>query len=270
MAKELTELFWVEELLPEGATRKHMFGGFSYYVDEKLVLVLFEDSSTNTYRGTRYPFAIWNGCMFPAEKEHHAVLFQKYPFLVSHPVLPKWLYLPLETEDFEHNVRTLLRELRRLNPLLGTIPKSKKAASPKKASNKSKTQIDEKIDTRHPRMFSEESSEAAFEKAKKLSDLKNLGPESEKALLKAGIKTTAQMKKLGWQKTMIQLCKADPRNNHAVFAYAIIGAFQNKLWNLISNDEKKEARQLMKDVRAKAAKKQKKSKVKKRNSFLSS
>lgn len=44
-----------------------------------------------------------------------------------------------------------------------------------------------------PQMFKDKLPEQVFLKARRITDLKNLGPESEKAFLNAGIKTPAQL-----------------------------------------------------------------------------
>ncbi|OFZ28287.1 MAG: hypothetical protein A2622_04080 [Bdellovibrionales bacterium RIFCSPHIGHO2_01_FULL_40_29] len=246
MAKELLQLGWVEELLPKDHIRKRMFGGFSYYLDEKLILVMFESVGNKDYRGESYDFEIWNGCMFPVEREHHAVVLKKFPFLINHPVLPKWLYLMADHDDFDSNAESLVRELRRKNPLFGSYPKGR--AQKSKKSERSF----EKIDTRRPRMFGDVPAEEKLKNAQRLTDLKNIGPETERAMLKAGVKTLDQFVKMGWEKAMIRLCKVNPKNNHSLFAYALIGALQNKMWNQISEADKKQAREFMKSLRDKA------------------
>lgn len=264
MAKELINLGWVEELLPADHLRKRMFGGFAYYMDEKLVLVMFESEGNKEYRGEQYEFEIWNGCMFPVEKDLQPAVLKSFPYLISHPVLPKWLYLPSETENFESLMDPLLKELRRKNPLFGSIPKAKGVKSSKKKSQLD--EIDTSIDTRRPRMFSDEPAEEKLQKVKRISDFKNLGTEAEKTFVKAAIKTPQQVIKLGWKKTMEKLCKADPKNNHSIMAYAVIGALKNQMWNLISEEEKLEARKFMKSLRDKQANKVSKSKPKKKPS----
>lgn len=250
--RKAMELLWVEDLLPEGYLRKRMFGGYAFYLDEKLVLVLFESEGNKEYRGEKFDFEIWNGCLFPVEKHSQPDVLRQFPFLVNHPVLPKWLYLPAESEDFEGQVQLLLREIRKHNPLFGTIPKAKRSAGLKKTTKKDDEKI---IDTRRPRMFSEEPVEDLLKKARKISDLKNLGPESEKHFLKAGIKTPQQVIKLGWKKTMALLVKSNSKHNHSIYAYAVIGALQNKMWNLISEEDKREARAYMKSLREKGSSK---------------
>ncbi|AGH94509.1 TfoX/Sxy family DNA transformation protein [Pseudobdellovibrio exovorus] len=254
MAKQLSELDWVESLLPKHYTRKAMFGGFAYYLNELLVLVIFESTGNRSYKNKKYKFEIWNGCMFPAERNYHEELQKKYDYLVNHPVLPKWLYIHLETENFEERVEDLMRQIRKGNPAFGVIPKSK-AKKPKRTVSKSKTDkkatTNEVVDTRRPRMFSDEPAEDKLVKAKKISDLKNLGPVAEQAMHKAGIKTVSQFVKLGWKKSMNLLVKSNPKTCHALYAYSLIGALKNQEFTHISEEDKAEARNYMKELRSK-------------------
>ena len=246
MAKTLPQLEWIEELLPAGYRRKPMFGGLGYYLNEKMILVMFEDADTRSYKNKKSDYAIWNGCLFPAEKEFHSQIISRYKFLSNHPVLPKWLYLPLETEDFESHVQLILKELRKQNPLFGVVPKEKK--------RKSEPLVDLKIDTRRPKMFSDEPANEKLRTAKKLTDLKNFGPVTERAFHRAGIKTVSQFIQLGWQKTMIKLVKSNPRNRHSLFAYAVIGALKNQEFTRISDQDKAQARELMQQLKLKTKK----------------
>lgn len=108
------------------------------------------------------------------------------------------------------------------------------------------------IDTRHPRMFSDLPVEEVLKKAVKISDLKNLGESSEREFAKVGITKASHLVKLGWKKAMIKLIKLNPRNNHLMFARAIIGAIQNK--NLFAIDEADilEAKEFLGEIRAKS------------------
>lgn len=252
MAKALDELQWIEDLLPESFSRRAMFGGFAYYDGPFLKLVLFEGGSEK-----------WDGCMFPAEKEHHKKLLSQFPFLVNHSVLPKWLYLSLNDENFEEHAKKVVRELARPQTLWGTIPDRKKKADKKKATGKVKKSKPEKIekvsaeDMRKPRMFRDESLTEKMDKLKTIQDFKNFGPATEKIFLQAKIKTPAQFIALGWKKTFAKLVEVNPKHNHSLFAYAIIGALENIEWNAISEDLKKEAQGFAKELRDKAKKKSK-------------
>ncbi len=98
-----------------------------YYLDERLVLILIESSRTRQHRGIEWPFQIWNGCLFPIERIKQNKVFSNFPFLENHPVSDQWLYLPQETEEFEDRVKILIRELKKRNPLFGTVPTIKSA-----------------------------------------------------------------------------------------------------------------------------------------------
>jgi predicted flap endonuclease-1-like 5' DNA nuclease len=163
------------------------------------------------------------------------------------------LYLPIETEGFDEWVSDILRVALRPNSIWGSIPKEKnKSAGVKTKGRKSsvaKEVITEKIDTRRPRMFSDDDPVAVLQKAKKLTDLKNIGPVLEELLQDAGIKTPQQMQKLGWQKTMVKLAKVHPKTNHSMYAYTIITALENKDFGGMSEQQKSEVRAYMKTLR---------------------
>lgn len=240
MAKDLTSLKWIEQLLPADNLRKPMFGGFGYYVEDRIVLAIFEGSEDRVYKKQTFNFDIWNGCLFPVDREKHTEIKKIFPILIPHPILTKWMYLPSQTEDFENHVEKIMKEVRRGSLLFGVIPKSKKKKKITKIKKNKKPQ--EKIDTRIPQMFRDESFEDRLAQAKKISDLKNLGPATEKHFTKAGIKTVNQFVKLGWKKTFKKLVEVNPKNRHTLFAYALIGALKNIDWNGISAEDKNEAK----------------------------
>jgi hypothetical protein len=133
------------------------------------------------------------------------------------------------------------------------VPKSKKTRTPKKIKGENLGPID----TRTPLMFRDELPAEKLKAAKKISDLRNLGPTMEKVLYKAGVKTVDQFVKLGWQKAMGRLILIHPRYMHAICAYALIGALKNVDWNRISPGDKAEALQLMAKLRQENPKKKK-------------
>ncbi len=233
MAKEPKELQWIELLLPEGYFRRPMFGGFAYYFEGKLGLVTFESEGDRVYRGKTYDYDLWNGCLFPLERAYHAKALGLAPYLKNHPVLAKWLYLPQQTEEFEERAEFLLKRIFRSGSYWGVVAQQK--------AKKSKV-TDEKIDTRRPRMFSDKSDQVEIKYLQNISDLKNLGPTSEKLFRQAGIKTPQAFEKMGWKKALEKLVKASPKNAHSIFGYALVGALRNKEWFRLSDDEKKEVR----------------------------
>ena len=111
------------------------------------------------------------------------------------------------------------------------------------------TQKSSRINMKVPSMFRDEPAKQVLNKAKKISDLKNLGPETEKSFENAGIKTAQQFIKLGWKKAMIKLVNSNPKHRHSILAYALIGALTNIEWNAISEKEKLEAREFVKGLK---------------------
>lgn len=126
MKKILDNLLWIEDLLPREVHSAPKHGGMAYYMDQKLVMILVEQSnSTYEHKGVSYPFQLWNGCILPVEYKKQSAFFLKFSFLENHPVNKDWLYIPADTEDFEDDVKKYVREIVRGNPLLGTKVKFK-------------------------------------------------------------------------------------------------------------------------------------------------
>lgn len=244
MAKKLSFQNWIEELLPEGYLRKAMFGGFAYYLDEKLILVIFESPGDRTYKNITVDYDIWDGCMFPVEKAHQDKAKKLFPVLRPHIVLPKWLYLPKQSEDFEAITSKLIKAITKYSNIFGVYPKPKRN-KPKlvKRTTNNKRPL--------PTMFSDEPPEERLKNAKKISDLKNLGPQTELQFKKAGITTVKQFVKLGWKKSMEKLVKVNPKNRHSMFAYAMIGALQNEDINGISEEDKMAAKKFIHSLKNK-------------------
>ena len=109
----------------------------------------------------------------------------------------------------------------------------------------------EKIDMRRPSLFRDEDPNKAIKKAIRISDLKNLGPATEKSMNSAGIKKVQQFVNLGWKKTMVKLINENSKNCHSIFAYALIGALSNTDWNRITDEEKLEARNFIRSFKLK-------------------
>lgn len=127
----LNNLIWIEDQLPPGFDAVPKHGGMAYYLDMKLVLILVEQRGQGyEHKGVTYPFEVWNGCILPIEQKKQSAFFLKYSFLENHPANKDWLYIPADTENFEDDVKQLLREIMKGNPLLG-IPMKVKAPKAK-------------------------------------------------------------------------------------------------------------------------------------------
>ena len=144
--KSPQEFIWIENILPDGFLRKSMFGGFAYYWNGWLKVVTFEKPGEKEHLGKKYPYEVWYGILFPMERDHHPKALASFPQLVQHPVLPKWLYLPAETEGFESIAEDILRETKRPQNFWGIIPAPKKSKKKKLAPAKArvKNQIQKK------------------------------------------------------------------------------------------------------------------------------
>ncbi|KHD87372.1 MAG: hypothetical protein OM95_14835 [Bdellovibrio sp. ArHS] len=134
MKPPIDNLMWIEELLPPGYDCMPKQGGMAYYLDMKLVLILVERRGLYEHKGVRYPFELWNGCIIPVEKKAQNAFFLKYLFLENHPANKDWLYIPAESENFEEEVKLLIREIARGNPLLGLAVKQSELSRSEKSS----------------------------------------------------------------------------------------------------------------------------------------
>jgi hypothetical protein len=135
MDSPIKNLLWIEEHLPHDIQMVPKHGGNAYYLDSHLVLILVERrESTYEYKGVTYPFDLWRGCIFPIEQKKQNAFFIKYVFLENHPTNKNWLYIPAESENFEEEVKQMLHEISRRNPLLGIPVKFEGPAKTKSAS----------------------------------------------------------------------------------------------------------------------------------------
>lgn len=146
MQKDFVHREVFEELLPDPSlTTRSMFGCLALYYKGLNVAVLAQDPGEKMYRGKQYSFDIWDGVLWPTSHEHHSSLRHEFPFLVAHPVLGKWLYLPQQMENFEECLLQMIKCIRRGDPRLGVLPKPraktrKIISRPSKSPNKKSKQ----------------------------------------------------------------------------------------------------------------------------------
>ncbi len=119
---------WLAEPLEDEPSliRKPMFGALAYYLRGRLVLVLSDREPP------------WSGVLLPTEKEYHNKLMDEFPALAPHPILGKWLYLPVDSEDFESIAADIVQAILEGDPRIGVEPKPKKK---KQAGKKRKISI---------------------------------------------------------------------------------------------------------------------------------
>jgi hypothetical protein len=172
----MKNLRWIEDLLPFEIMQKSMNDGISYYLGEKFVLFLTEDSKTTVHRGISYPFQLYFGAFFPIVKLKHNAVIAKFSFLENHPVKKDWLYIPAENENFEDEVRLVLREILKGNPLFG-IP-VKETAAEKRAREEA---AEENSDPRKPSLFNTDAPKTVTKKKTESAPMPQIKARKKKA-----------------------------------------------------------------------------------------
>lgn len=155
----LQTLNWIEDLLPVEAIAKPWQGGIAFYLHDKFILFVTEDSKTTLHKGINYPFQLFYGVFFPVVKLKHNAVIAKFQFLENHPAKKEWLYIPAENESFEDEVRLVLREVLKKNPLFG-IPVKETTAEKRAREN-----AEEISDPRKPSLFNTDAPKKITAKA---------------------------------------------------------------------------------------------------------
>jgi hypothetical protein len=198
---------------------KKFFRGLSIYMHGKLVVCLCDGPDDKSFRGKKYKIDIWDGCLIPTNREHHSALLKLIKGTMIHPVIEKWLYLPMKSEHFEDSMIQIAELIKRKNVLIGVEPnlKSKKPEA-KKISNK-------RI---------------------KISQMMNLGPAVEKDFATIGIYYADEIIKLGAKKSFIKMLEGRLKIGrsasccNALYLYSIHGAINNIHWTQIPDKLKEE------------------------------
>ena len=177
---------------------------------ELLVLAYFEDTKRNSP---------WNGALIPTFREHHESLLKDFRFLKIHPVLGKWLYLSREQSGFQAKAKKILAVIADRDPRIGIIRGEKHRKRQLKGD-------DIRID--HAR---------------------NLGPKSAEALLDLKIASLRDLKRIGWEKTLGNLYRRNPRFCTLSMARALIGAIENIDWREIPKSDLLHARQVLREIK---------------------
>ncbi len=127
IASKTFSLQWAFEAFEDHPSffKRRMFGGLSAYVHGRLVMVLAESPGDRGWKGKFYPFDIWNGIMFPTEKELHKSVQREFESLHPHPILSKWLYLPMSNKNFEQIAEKISFLIAKDDSRFGVYPKEK-------------------------------------------------------------------------------------------------------------------------------------------------
>jgi hypothetical protein len=120
---------------------KKMFGGLACYYRGLMVACLMEgDYDDNVWKKRRYAFPLWRGILIPTDFVHQNSLLKDLKGAHQHPVLKKWLYLPLEADDYDETARQMMVLLAKADPRLGIVPglRRKSRRRPKKRQSLSR------------------------------------------------------------------------------------------------------------------------------------
>lgn len=207
---------------------KKFFGGLSIYVFGKMVAFLCEHPGDKKWRGKKYDNDLWNGCLIPSSYGAHISLSKKIKGISVHPVIRKWLYLPVESNYFEQSMLQLVEMIQKKDSLVGVEPEVKA----KKSHSRKKTPFSNKI-----------------------SDMRNLGPAVEKDLNAAGVYSAEEVIELGPEKVFFKMLEGrmkigrSARCCNALYLYSFYGAIHNIDWRAIPAQKKIEFKTLTKKLR---------------------
>ncbi len=174
--KKQFALTWVcdsLELNPSFFT-KRMFGGLAVYVHDKMMMMLTEEKGKKEYRGVKYKFEIWNGILYPTDREHHESLLEKFPQLVQHPVLGKWLYLNMAENEFESIANEIAELISKNDFRFGIYPKEKKRKSKSRTKSNEKKVIKKKSSKKKTKKKKETKKKSKKKSKKKIRKKTNL------------------------------------------------------------------------------------------------
>jgi len=115
--KPQNHLHWVVESLMEEPSylEKSMFGCLAIYLYGRLMLVICSGEEP------------WNGLLIATDHEFHDSIRDDFDYVVQHPVLKKWLYLPEASEDFESGSSEIVEAIRIGDQRFGVEPKERKS-----------------------------------------------------------------------------------------------------------------------------------------------
>ena len=122
--KPLPFAFVLDELDEAEPRTRPMFGGFSVYVGEKIVLILYDKPEAHPED---------SGVWLATTGEHHESLARDLPSMRSIKIFGPgptgWQVLPKSAPDFEEAVAKACRLILRGDPRIGKIPKPRRKAS---------------------------------------------------------------------------------------------------------------------------------------------
>ncbi len=108
---------WLWEMVQQEPTfvLRPMFGARAIYLHGLMMLCLTSGQEP------------WNGLLVCTDRDRQPALIAEFPSLAPHPILPKWLYLPESSSDFETTAEKLVRLARAKDSRLGIVPNVRNA-----------------------------------------------------------------------------------------------------------------------------------------------
>ncbi len=120
--KPIPHEFVLEALSPSSPWTRPMFGCLAVYIEEQIVLILRDKSSSPAD----------NGVWLATTAEHHDSLRREFPHMRSIKLLGKkvtgWQVLPLDAPDFEQSALRACELVLARDPRIGKIPASRRHA----------------------------------------------------------------------------------------------------------------------------------------------
>lgn len=145
---------------------KRMFGGLAIYFNDLMVFTLVESPGEREWKGQCFDFDLWNGVLVCTSREHHISLQSDFSGLISHPILGKWLYIPMTEIDFENQFHALVERVRVGDRRVGIVPGQGKRTKKKKAGNTTSKKSAAKKTSRKRKKTSKTSIKKTKSKAK--------------------------------------------------------------------------------------------------------
>ncbi len=117
---------WLIEPIAEDPSfvRKPMFGAVGCYLNGKMVCVLAAREEA------------WRWLLVTVDREQHESIMGDFPALRPHDILPKWLYIPEEHDDFEPVAEAVIEAIRQGDPRFGVVPPPRKRKAKQAARKK--------------------------------------------------------------------------------------------------------------------------------------
>ena len=125
--------FFLEALTPLNPEVRHMFGGYSVYLGDKIVCMLRDNAKSPQDNGI---WLVLSEQTYPSDRK----LRKEFPSLraidLLGGVISHWLLIPSDSEHFESEALHVADLLHAHDPRIGRIPESRKSKPLRKPARK--------------------------------------------------------------------------------------------------------------------------------------